>query len=130
MAKQYLNRYRNETARLKNYDYGSNGLYYVTIKTFNNNEYLGQIDFVRTDDCPSPKDENDIIIRTDNRPSLQPTEIGKIADEYWLEIPKHYPWVELDAYQIMPNHIHGILIFDKPDLNGWNPNKFGKQSRN
>ena len=119
MADKYLGKYRNETVRLKNYDYGSNVLYHITINTHLNREYFGDIGFVRTDDCPSTI-KNEIIIRTDNRPSLQPTEIGKIADEYWREIPKHYPWVELDAYQLIPNHLHGILLFDKPDVEHYN----------
>lgn len=30
----------------------------------------------------------------------------------------------------MPNHIHGILFFNKPDYNEWKPNTFGPQSKN
>jgi len=37
------------------------------------------------------------------------SEIGQIADKYWNEIHSHFPHVILDAYQIMPDHIHGIL---------------------
>jgi len=36
-------------------------------------------------------------------------ELGVIASNYYLEIPKHFPNVELDISQIMPNHIHGII---------------------
>jgi len=123
-------KYRDETFRLKNYDYGSNGLYYVTINTKYQTKYFGNIESARTDDCPSTENANVGQIGTDNRPSLRYTEIGKIANEYWLEIPQHYPWVELDAYIVMPNHIHGILLFDKPEITGWETNKFGRQSRN
>jgi len=35
--------------------------------------------------------------------------VGKIADEYWLEIPKHFPNVVLHEYVIMPNHMHVII---------------------
>ena len=38
--------------------------------------------------------------------------IGKTAQEYWLQIPKHFNHVELDEYVIMPNHIHGIIIIN------------------
>mgnify|MGYP001600588299 CR=1 FL=1 len=35
---------------------------------------------------------------------------GNIVNKYWLEIQQHYNDVELDEFQIMPNHIHGIII--------------------
>lgn len=140
MATKYLNKYRNETTRIKNFDYGSNASYFITINTLNQKNFFGEI--VRTDDCPSSnKNENinmglPVIenagnnIRTDNRPSLQMTEMGKIAEQYWIQIPEHYPWVELDVFVIMPNHIHGIICINKPEINGWNPNTFGPQSKN
>jgi hypothetical protein len=34
---------------------------------------------------------------------------GKIADECWRAIPEHFPNVELGAYVVMPNHVHGII---------------------
>jgi len=30
----------------------------------------------------------------------------------------------------MPNHIHGVLFFNRPDKKDWNPNQFGVQSQN
>jgi len=43
------------------------------------------------------------------------SEIGKIAEQCWLEIPEHFPFVKLDVHVVMPNHVHGIVIIDKPD---------------
>jgi len=37
-------------------------------------------------------------------------DLGKIADECWQAIPKHFPFVELGTYVVMPNHVHGIII--------------------
>ena len=37
------------------------------------------------------------------------SDLGKIADECWRAIPEHFPFVELGAYVIMPNHVHGII---------------------
>jgi len=45
------------------------------------------------------------------------TEIGKIAHQYFIEIPDHFPFVKIDSFVIMPNHIHGIIIIDKPEYN-------------
>lgn len=36
-------------------------------------------------------------------------DIGKIANRYWTEIPKHFPNVVLQEHIVMPNHIHGII---------------------
>jgi putative transposase len=33
-----------------------------------------------------------------------------IANECWRAIPEHFPNVELGAYMIMPNHVHGIVV--------------------
>jgi REP element-mobilizing transposase RayT len=38
--------------------------------------------------------------------------------------------VELDEFVVMPNHIHVILFFNRPDKIDWQPNKFGVQSKN
>ena len=43
--------------------------------------------------------------------------IGKIAKQYWEEIPQHFNSVELDAFIVMPNHIHGIIIIN-PSVGG------------
>jgi len=72
----------------------------------------------------------DMKEETHNCVSLRATKIGKIATGYWMEIPVHYPSVELDEFVVMPNHLHGILFLNKPHYNGWNENKFGPQSQN
>jgi REP element-mobilizing transposase RayT len=36
---------------------------------------------------------------------------GQIVERLWNEIPRHYPHVALDGYVVMPNHMHGVLIF-------------------
>lgn len=46
---------------------------------------------------------------------MQLSEIGKLAQKYWLEIPTHFPFVELGNFVVMPNHFHGILIIDKTE---------------
>jgi hypothetical protein len=41
------------------------------------------------------------------------SETGMIANNHWLEIPEHFPFIQLDAHIILPNHIHGILIINQ-----------------
>jgi len=46
---------------------------------------------------------------------MQLSAIGEIAQQCWDQIPEHFPFVILDEFVIMPNHIHGIIIIDKMD---------------
>lgn len=38
-------------------------------------------------------------------------EYGRIVKRCWNEIPAHFPKVVLDAFVVMPTHVHGILAF-------------------
>ncbi len=106
----FRKRYRINSARLVGYDYSTSGIYFVTICTQDRLPHFGTIDGTTA--------------------TLQPTAIGQVAIDCWYAIPEHFPFVVLDAFQLMPNHLHGILWIDKPDYTDWRPNQFGPQSRN
>jgi len=89
----FKNHFRIESARLKTWDYRNSAWYFVTINTNNHIEYFGKV----------------------KNGKVELNEIGKIAMKYWLEIPDHFPYVELDYYIIMPNHIHGVTILNSKD---------------
>jgi REP element-mobilizing transposase RayT len=38
------------------------------------------------------------------------SEIGHIASQVWYEIPVHFPFIDLYAFVVMPNHIYGIIV--------------------
>jgi REP element-mobilizing transposase RayT len=40
--------------------------------------------------------------------------VAAIADLLWQEIPHRHPYVKLGEFVLMPNHLHGILIIDRP----------------
>jgi len=82
------NIHHRKSIRLKSYDYSSAGEYFITICTYNRECILGEA----------------------IGEGVKLTEIGEIAQQCWLEIPKHFPKIELDEYVIMPNHIHGIIV--------------------
>ncbi len=43
--------------------------------------------------------------------------IGKIANEFWTEIPVHFSNIDLDECVVMPDHIHGIIeIKNNPNV--------------
>ncbi|MFZ6666161.1 hypothetical protein [Peijinzhouia sedimentorum] len=52
---------------------------------------------------------------------------GIIADILWHQIPRNAPNVELGEFVVMPNHIHGILILNKPNTTN-NPIDVTKQN--
>ena len=82
--------------RLKYYDYGKNGAYFITICTNNHAKTLSNI--CRGDPCGRPKVEYSLL--------------GKIVEKVLLSIPSMYD-IKLDYYVIMPNHIHMILIIEE-----------------
>lgn len=87
MADRFKGKYRIESARLKNWDYGWNAIYFITICTKNREHFFGKICFGE----------------------MELNEIGIIANNCWLEIPNHFPFVKLQNHVIMPNHIHMVL---------------------
>ena len=93
MADKYLDKYRIPSARLSTWNYSSNGAYFITICTANRRNYFGE------------------IINAE----MQLSKPGEMANQCWLAIPDHFPFVLLDAFVVMPNHMHGIIIIDKPD---------------
>ncbi len=45
---------------------------------------------------------------------MQLSKIGTKANACWQDIPNHFQFVSLDAFIVMPIHLHGIIIIDKP----------------
>ncbi|NQS97098.1 MAG: transposase [candidate division Zixibacteria bacterium] len=84
---KYLGIYRNDSIRLKEYDYSQNGCYFVTICTQDTVPYFSEVVAAE----------------------VKLTFVGELVNKYWMEIPEHFPFVVLDEYIIMPNHLHGIV---------------------
>lgn len=80
--------HRRRSVRLKDYDYASVNGYFVTVCTHNRECLLGEV--------------------VDGKMRL--SEYGEIAKDEWLKTASVRPQVALDAFVIMPNHLHGILI--------------------
>jgi len=93
MATKFKGKYRIESIRAQWWDYGWNGAYFITICCKNRKHYFGEI--------------------VNNKMVLSP--LGIIADIFWHEITNHSKHVSLGEFVVMPNHIHGILLIDKPD---------------
>jgi len=117
MTEKYCNKYRVTSARLKDWDYSSPGHYFVTLCTKDRANYFGRV-------------IGGIVERSD---------MGRVAQECWKNIPAHFPYVELSEFVVMPNHVHGIIRI-KPrhgvetqyfaSLQHVQRNQFGPQSGN
>jgi REP-associated tyrosine transposase len=85
---------RRHSLRLKGYDYSRAGAYFITVCTHRRVPLFG-----------------DVI-----EANVRLNDIGAIVNQSWVNLPNHYPEIELDAFIVMPNHVHGIIILsDEPD---------------
>jgi len=91
---KFRGKYRIETARLKGYDYSSNGAYFITICTKNRKHFFGEIV------------DGEMVLN----------KIGVIVWDEWLISEKIRKNIILDKFVVMPNHIHGIVIINNPDV--------------
>src|SRR3989338_3147240 len=80
--------HHRRSIRLKGYDYSRNGAYFITVCAQNRTCFFGNIK------------QGEMILN----------DAGKMAQDIWIEIPEYYDGIEINAFQIMPNHIHGIII--------------------
>jgi len=80
--------HHRRSIRLEDYDYSSEGAYFVTMCTQNSECLFGEI-------------VNGQMILN---------EYGKIVQQCWNDLPIHYDNIALDAYVIMPDHFHGIIL--------------------
>ena len=76
--------------RLKDWDYSSEGIYFLTVCCRERKSFFGKID--------------------NNKMHL--SDIGSIASQFWMVTPNHFLHVRLDEFVVMPNHLHGIIILD------------------
>ena len=95
-----MNDPKRKTIRLHNYDYSSNGAYFVTICTQDRTRRFWDSD----------------------RPELNRS--GEMVLAWAKDLPRHFPGVNLDSYAVMPNHVHLVLFFEDtiaalPTVIGW-----------
>ncbi len=89
---------KRKNIRLKDYDYGSNGLYFVTVCTKDKNPILSKI--VGDDAHIVPKK---IILKP----------YGEIVEKHINRINDVYDNISVENYIIMPNHIHILIFIDE-----------------
>src|SRR5690554_3922657 len=90
MSEKFKGKYRNESARFQNWDYGSDAAYFITTCTYDRKHFFGEI----------------------KNGKMQVSPVGAIAHVLWFEIKNHAKHIELGEFVVMPNHVHGILILN------------------
>lgn len=109
---KFQHQYRIPSNRLQWWNYAWNGTYFITICTQKRRCYFGDIQ------------RNEMFL----------TELGKQAEKCAVEIPQHFPFVIMDGFVIMPNHVHLLFTICNTgmDMPPSPPqqNTFGPQSKN
>jgi len=88
IAKDANGQRQRRSIRLQGYDYSQSGVYYVTVCTRERQCLFGAV--------------------MDGQ--MQLNAAGQILQSVWESLPQFYEGVESDAFVVMPNHVHGIII--------------------
>jgi putative transposase len=86
-------RHHRRSIQLQGYDYAQAGAYFITLCTQGRARLFGRV----------------------TRGVVELSDIGRIVAEEWERTPVVRPNVELDAYVVMPDHMHGILVITYHD---------------
>lgn len=77
----------SQKLRMDGRDYSKPGWYFVTLGADYHRHLFGTVD-----GC-----------------EMRPNTLGELVERCWREIPEHYGHIELGAWQLMPNHFHGLV---------------------
>jgi REP element-mobilizing transposase RayT len=80
--------HHRRSIRLRGYDYSQPGSYYVTLCRQSKEHLFGQI----------------------VEGEMHRNELGDYVARCWQWLAKQYPYVVLDEWTVMPNHLHGIIV--------------------
>ena len=59
---------------------------------------------------------------------MRRNDYGNIVQLCWDELPLHYPNIQLDEFQVMPNHVHGIIIIHDDPVGSRHASTLQRQS--
>jgi putative transposase len=85
-------RHHRQSIRLKGYDYSQAGAYFVTICTQDRACLFGKV----------------------VNGEMRLNDAGRMVLAEWNMLPERFPHVVLDAFVVMPNHVHGIVVITNP----------------
>ncbi|MGB9593405.1 MAG: transposase, partial [Anaerolineae bacterium] len=85
--------HHRRSIRLRHWDYASAGAYFVTICVADRACVFGAVE--------------------DGQ--MRPNELGNLVTEYWRNLPRQFPTIRLDAFVVMPNHVHFVVWLNPPE---------------
>jgi len=91
-----VSRPSRRSIRLPGFDYAAGGAYFVTICTWNRECRFGTVD----------------------EGEMRVNEAGAIVADTWQWLAMQYCYVQLDAWTVMPNHFHGIIVLNQDGRGG------------
>ena len=80
--------HHRRSIRLLGYDYAEAGAYFITVCAYRRRCLFG-----------------DVI-----GAEMHLSDAGRLVHDVWDGLPNHYPDIQLDAFVVMPNHAHGIVV--------------------
>jgi REP element-mobilizing transposase RayT len=86
------NRHHRRSIRLKGYDYSQAGAYFITLCTQDRACLFGRV----------------------MNGEMRLNDAGRMVLAEWNRLPERFPQVVVDAFVVMPNHVHGILVITDP----------------
>ena len=93
MTRYDPDKHHRRSIRLKGYDYTQAGAYFVTVVTHRREPFFGDVV------------NGEMVLN----------EYGRVVEAEWLRTAEVRPNVELDAFVVMPNHVHGIVIIHEDE---------------
>jgi len=91
--------HHRRSIRLKGYDYSQEGAYFITVCTYNRRCVLGSI----------------------TNGEMKPSGLGELVWSAWRDLPNHHDHIDVDAFVVMPNHVHGIVVIGNAGTAGRAP---------
>ena len=85
-------RHHRRSIRLRGYDYRQAGAYFVTICTYGRQPWFGAFN------------DHDLVLN----------DAGRMVAHWWQALHQKFPAIGTDAFVVMPDHIHGIIVIAAP----------------
>lgn len=99
-------KHHRHSIRLPAFDYAQPGAYYVTIVAWQREYLFG-----------------DIV-----NGEMKLSKLGLVAKQQWEKLPIRFPNIDLGAFVIMPNHMHGIIVIMSGRGTAGHPKNLGGES--